>query len=939
MSGLGWRTRLPRSACVLCVLVSFLILFAALYAPPARAARKGVLWVRVIDTKTNKGIEGVQVSIKNTTFNALTDRTGEVGFELEEGKYNVSLMKVGFYNSIYPNVEVTAGKQTRIECECIAGDCNQQFYFGIGGVNVVGKKDLLPIQIETTHEISSAEIEHNLSTNLGDVLMLVPGVEKTAPPGLSQKTQVEFRGTGYMGVDEQTSALFGTKVIVDGIRMSNNANMQTGDGTSYGGLSGPGSVAGSGVDLRTIPADNIEKVEVITGVPSVEYGDMTTGLVKVETKKEEQPHRLKVKSNPDTKEANLSGGWVPNNIGLSYNLNYAISERDVRREGDEYSRYSGQLTVRNELFGERGSLLNKVLYTGVIDEIDLDPKDPLSIEQSNKDKTFLYGLTFDLAKSNRTKFFLGGSVQYTKRDSYQQKLVGADTRVLTDSEEEGTHEGVFSAGAYLSQIWTKGEELTVDGKATARQYFDLWGAGNALLGGVEYTFDDNTGEGKIFDPLQPPGGALGKRPLPFDASPALNTASLYAEDEIDGLLFRRSWIANLGVRYEMYRPEKINFGNLFGKGEFVESKNGSFVNPRIRLRYELFKDTRVRLSWGKSSKMPSMTTIYQGPDYLDVVEENVSPPDSVPLVTTYIYNFDNDRLVGYQNEKVELSLDQRVGSVAAILTGFFSKSEKTPRSMTTPITVYRYRWEGWPDPNARTVIDSIYTDNNKKFYENRGWSENWGVEGQFNTARIRALSTVFKVNASFVRNRWGAEGEYLSTPRAVEALGGRIVYPYYHYDAGWNQKLIVNYSADWFFERVGLWTTFLVQQTLFDHELDKDDPNLYATSYYDPVTKETVPVSPEASDSLGLTRGVEAYQVAVFKVPNDRFLFNINVTKSLGRGAEVSLFVHNVFDEGAYYLNESGIWTARNSNIFYGLELSVVLDDFFKTKPKRPEAP
>jgi hypothetical protein len=934
MSGLGWRTRLPRVASVLCVLVTFLSLFAALYAPAAHAARKGVLWVRVIDTKTNKGIEGVEVGIKNTTFKALTDKNGEVGFELEEGKYNVSLMKIGFYNSIYPNVDIAAGKQTRIECECIAGDCSQQFYFGIGGVNIVGKKDLLPIQIETTHEISSAEIEHNLSTNLGDVLMLVPGVEKTDPPGLSKKSQVEFRGTGYMGVDEQTSALFGTKVIIDGVRISNNANLQTGTGTTYGGTS---TVAGSGVDLRTIPADNIEKVEVVTGVPSVEYGDMTTGLVKVETKKEEQPNRLKVKSNPDTKEANLSGGFVPKNIGLSYNLNYAISERDKRREGDEYSRYSGQVTVRNGLFGDKGSLLNKLFYTGVIDEIDLDPKDPLSIEQSNKDKTYLYGLTFNFKQSEKTKFFLGGSVQYTKRDSYYQKLVGADTRVLTDSEEEGTHEGVFSAGAYLSQIWTKGEELTVDGKATARRNFDMLGAGNSLLGGIEYTFDDNMGQGQIFDPLMPPNGQLGRRPLPFDASPALYTASLYAEDEIEGLLFKKSWTANVGVRYEMYRPEKINFGNIFGKGEFVESKNGSFVNPRIRLRFEVFKDTRVRMSWGKASKMPSMTTIYQGPEYLDVVEENISPPDSVPLISTYVYNFNNDRLVGYQNEKAELSLDQRFGSVAAVLTGFFSQSEKTPRPMSSPITIFRYHWDGWPDPNTRTVIDTIYTDNDKNFYENRGWSENWGVEGQFSTARIKALSTVFKVNASFVRNRWGADGTYMSSPRPIKALGGHVVYPYYSYTSGWAQKLIVNYSADWFFERVGLWTTFFVQQTLFDHSLDMDDPYRYAAAYYDPLTGDTVPLSPEASDSLGLTRTVDPLDVTVDKVPNDRFLFNINVTKSLSRGAELSLFVHNVSDDAAYYMNRYGYWTARNANIFYGLELSVVLDDLFKTKPKRRE--
>jgi hypothetical protein len=89
-----------------------------------------------------------------------------------------------------------------------------------------------------------------------------------------------------------------------------------------------------------------------------------------------------------------------------------------------------------------------------------------------------------------------------------------------------------------------------------------------------------------------------------------------------------------------------------------------------------------------------------------------------------------------------------------------------------------------------------------------------------------------------------------------------------------------------------------------------------------------------------LTRRIDDPLITtVTKVPNDRFLFNINVTKSLGRGAELSLFVHNVFDDAAYYMNEYGYWTARNSNIFYGLELSMVLDDVFKSKPKRPEEP
>lgn len=900
-------------------------------APAADAARKGVLWVKVVDTKTSKPVSGVEVTLKGTAIKVTTDEDGEVGIELAEGEYTVSLMKAACYNSVYPNVKVEAGKAIWITCEVCPGNPEEQFYFGIGGINIVDKRDLLPEQIETTHEISSAEIEHHLSTNLGDVLTLVPGVERTSPPGLSQRSQVELRGTSFIGED-QTAARFGTKVIIDDIRISNNANLQTGDAISYGGLSGPGSVAGSGIDLRTIPADNIEKVEVVTGVPSVEYGDLTSGLVKVQTKKEKQPHRLKIKSNPDTREGNLSGGWEPKGIGFSYNLNYAWSERDIRREGDEYSRYAGQVTLRNGFSGGRGSLLNKLFYTGVIDEIDLDPNDPLSIEQSNKDKTYLYGMSLDFKKSERTKFFLGGSVQYTNRDSYGQRFVSADTRVLTDATEEGTREGILSGAGYLSQVWTRGKEWTADARSNFRRDFDLFTLGNSLLFGAEYTFENNVGEGKVFDPLQPPGGALGKRPLPFDASPALHTASLYAEDELNGILFKRPWIANLGLRYEVYRPTGVDFGGIFGDGAFIESHNGSFNNPRVRVRYDLFSNSRIRLGWGKSSKMPSMTTIFQGPEYIDVVEENVSPPDSVPLVSTYIYNFDNDNLRGYQTEKGEIAFDQKIGSIATILTGFYSKSEGIPRSENAALTLYRYRWDGWPDPDSRSVIDTIFTENDKTFYENRGWNQNWGVEAEFVTKRIKQLSTLFRISGSFVRNKWGGDGQYMSTPRMVASLGGATVYPYYSYNSGWNQKLIVNYSADWFFKSVGLWTTFFVQQTLFDSELDLDAPWLYASAYYDPVSGETIPLTPAASDSLGLTRNVDDLDLTVNKVPNDRFLFNVNVTKALGRGAEISLFVHNFFDDAAFYLDEYGLWKSRNHNIFYGVEMSFVLDDLFRKR-------
>ena len=34
----------------------------------------------------------------------------------------------------------------------------------------------------------------------------------------------------------------------------------------------------SGVDMRSVSTDDIESVEVVRGIPSVEYGDLTSGM-------------------------------------------------------------------------------------------------------------------------------------------------------------------------------------------------------------------------------------------------------------------------------------------------------------------------------------------------------------------------------------------------------------------------------------------------------------------------------------------------------------------------------------------------------------------------------------------------------------------------------------------------------------------------------------
>jgi hypothetical protein len=88
-----------------------------------------------------------------------------------------------------------------------------------------------------------------------------------------------------------------------------------------------------------------------------------------------------------------------------------------------------------------------------------------------------------------------------------------------------------------------------------------------------------------------------------------------------------------------------------------------------------------------------------------------------------------------------------------------------------------------------------------------------------------------------------------------------------------------------------------------------------------------VSITPEESTALGLDRSYDELDLQERSRPNDRFLFNINISKSIGRSAEISMFVHNVLDDPAYYIDEQGYYRSRNHDIFYGVEFSMILDD------------
>ncbi|MDE6862260.1 MAG: TonB-dependent receptor, partial [Alistipes sp.] len=121
----------------------------------------------------------------------------------------------------------------------------------------------------TASVIGRQAIDHIQATSLKDIMQLLPGQIITENPSLTSVGQFYNR---TLDSNDSNNA-FGAAIMVDGIPLSNNANLNSRGGSF--------STVGSGVDLRSIGTDEIESVEIIRGIASAEYGDLSSGTMIV----------------------------------------------------------------------------------------------------------------------------------------------------------------------------------------------------------------------------------------------------------------------------------------------------------------------------------------------------------------------------------------------------------------------------------------------------------------------------------------------------------------------------------------------------------------------------------------------------------------------------------------------------------------------------------
>lgn len=232
---------------------------------------------KVLDIKSKKPIEFATIWVEGTGIGAVTDVNGTFLItNISEGNYEIVLRCLGYTE-----------KKEKIY---LTKNVNVVFYLSetslaLDEVTVTAERKAN--DAATTYTLNRTALDHLQSVSVTDALSLLPGEQTNKYKTLTSSGQVvTLRGESL----EMGNPDFGTVVEMDGVRLSGNA-------TSTGGT-----------DLRNVGNNNVERIDVITGVPSVEYGDLTNGVVRIITRKGKSPLLANISVRPNTQSYSLSKG-------------------------------------------------------------------------------------------------------------------------------------------------------------------------------------------------------------------------------------------------------------------------------------------------------------------------------------------------------------------------------------------------------------------------------------------------------------------------------------------------------------------------------------------------------------------------------------------------------------------------------------------------------
>ena len=239
------------------------------------------------DAKTNELLEFATVLLQNDSvqLHAISDTKGSFSISnVPVGTYSLGISFIG-YTSIHQSLTIRRDTTMAIALQ----------------PDNITLKDIIVTASEsrgltTSSKINRKAMELLQPSSFTDILALLPG-GRTKDPALGGVNQARLREVGISSNNYDISSL-GTAFLVNGVPINTDANMQHVLGASQSDHDYYRNSTGKGVDMRMLSTDFIESVEVIRGIPSVEYGELTSGVIKIQRKAGAHPRAARRKPTP-----------------------------------------------------------------------------------------------------------------------------------------------------------------------------------------------------------------------------------------------------------------------------------------------------------------------------------------------------------------------------------------------------------------------------------------------------------------------------------------------------------------------------------------------------------------------------------------------------------------------------------------------------------------
>ena len=652
----------------------------------------------------------------------------------------------------------------------------------------------------TASKISRTAIEHMQASSLIDVMALLPGADiasTTFKPDLQGTKTLSIRGGQAQG----------TSIIMDGAPISNAANLNTmttamGAGTVVAGSTGPSS----GIDLRTITTDNIESIEVIRGVASVEYGDATAGTVVINAKAGREPMTLRFNTNPNVYSVGVTQGvGLGGKKGfLNYGADYAYSVQDPRESYDYYQRATARLSYSNT-FGKLNSTTT-ASFTWTKDKGEPNPDDENDF-QTNNSRDLGVRLTtrgtLDINKGWFKNIKYNASFNYTDRLSYNKNFAtGAFTFSYSNSRADGStltsaagkriydgdgaeitsfpeelagYRSWFIPGSYWYEYNVFGKELNTFAKTVANFAGSIGKTNHRIIVGGEWNNDGNVGEGKVFDQNNPPPRNVSykfatQRERAYKDIPFLNRFGVFAEETMRAKILGRELEIVAGVRYD----------------KVLDVAKG-VVTPRVNASFELIPDVlSIRGAYGVNVKTPGIAYVYPDKAFFDMENFTNNAVADVPdaqkfdVITTHVFDGSNPGLELARQTKQEVGFDLKLGQVKVSVTGFRDRCNNGysfGRTLDSYGFVKYDTYQAGAYPEDGTTWPTLSLKDSQNYIlaftkpGNNVAFDNKGVEFEIDFGRIDAIRTSFVLNGQYYdRASWsngytfynthGSEGGY-----------------------------------------------------------------------------------------------------------------------------------------------------------------------------------